>query len=133
MDGGGTLIASPAWIPLAVVVLSFLGDAIVFGVLWIRQRQSVPEQIAEHVAELTRRCQYLDQEVAATKSAWASYREGIDGVLEAMAETEERTEKNRRRAASAESRARRSEPNGGVPTDPRLALLQQARGMGIDL
>jgi len=93
--------------------------------------RSASARLVGSVREMQSELLSTQTSVEALRVAWTKYRAELEGVLEAVEDTLEVTEKKRRRAAAYTSKAEAQEQADGRDLDPLLDLRRRARSGGL--
>lgn len=110
---------------LAVFAFIACAGAVVAAIVAVN---STPARVLDAVKQTREAHAELAATVESLRVAWTKYRAELEGVLEAVEDTLETTERKRRRAVSAASKV--AEAEGGNSGDPLASLRRRARDQG---
>lgn len=116
-------------VTLSLAALCLLGT--ISAALYIRfSGPIVAKQVLQTLLE---RVKAVEADLEAVGLRWDRYREEVQGLLEQLTETEQRTERNRRRVAATEQRLKQREGNGEPDLDDHTELRRLARAQGYQV
>lgn len=112
----------------ALLLLFAFGAAVASGLAALAVYQSSPVRLVSAQQALTQDVQELRAAVESLRVTWSKYRAELEGLLEAVEDTLENTERKRRKAAAAASKL--EAPEAPQVAD-ELVLRRRAREAGL--